>query len=392
VGEFNGDGLADLVLASGRFRSGSLREYLQRKDNPLAAPTTLAKDTRFSAVAIADVDGNKTDDVIAADWQRGKLRMFYQDAQELMRGPEVNIGPGPISVAAADMNRDGALEVAALLGASGALAITTVKDRKFGEVKTLPLAAGGARGMIIPWKSAEKGPGFLAILPLAEQPIQFVPCNNGQWDSVIKSKLEEEMIIVSAASLKTSGTANSGRLAVVVAGKSNRLLLLDEKDGQFTSSAPALALNSLAVGIVNHDFNRDGNDDALVVLLDESMVYFARSGQLFAGPRFNNINRMLGQAIKYSLPNVERPEILLIDEQRKGHILRPAMGDTITVTAPEPAPPAAPAPAPANVTTKSAAVDTKAPAVPVTPAAVKTTTTTKSPAPAPAPKAAPKKK
>jgi len=332
VGEFTGDDLPDAVIGTGTFREGSLRLYVQRKDNPLPTAAELSGKTRFSALLVADLDGDKRADMLSADWLKGRIKLFYQKQNEFAGdSPEVSVGAGPVALAAADMSGTKKFEVAALLGPGNALAVTTLgEDHKFGEVTTIPLNGIGGRGWVMPWTSAEAGPGFLVVTPLSAAPLQFIPYNKGQWHKgstgIVESPIDAGDVITAAA-VVSGGAKGVSRLAALVAGRGNRLLLFEEKNGKFAAAGQPITLAGLGTGLLARDFNQDGQDDLFVVGREESGFYFSRGADLVPGPRYASKAKMLGPVALFSLPGNERPDILLINEDRKAQILKAVIND-----------------------------------------------------------------
>ncbi len=73
--------------------------------------------------------------------------------------------------------------MAALSSVSGTLSIAVFEQGVgFGNPMVVPLPGGGGNGHVMVWNSADLGPGFLAITPLAEEPLRFMPCANGEWN------------------------------------------------------------------------------------------------------------------------------------------------------------------------------------------------------------------
>lgn len=329
AGDLTGDDLADTVVATGSFREGNLRLYVQRKNAPLPAPTELAGKTQFSALHVGDLDGDKLSEILATDWLGGKLKLFYRKQQEISTDvPEVVIGAGPVALSVLP-KPDKSAVVAVLLGAGNALAVTTVSvDRKFSDPVKIPLSGNGGRGYVLPWNSAASGTGFLAVLPLAAAPLQFVPRNGDKWADPVASKIDDGDLITAAAVL-TDGAGRS-RLALLVSGKANRLLLYEEKGGTFSPVGSPLSLLSIGAGLLSRDFNADGQDDLFVVTLEESQFYFAQGTDLMPGPRFvTKTPRMMGPISVFSSDNAERPDLILINEHRKAQILKAVISDPL---------------------------------------------------------------
>lgn len=246
------------------------------------------------------------------------------------------------------MEGDKRVAIGVLSGVAGQLSITTLlAERKFASVTTVPIPGGGATGFVFPWLSAELGPAFLAVSPLAQSQFMLVPSNKGKWDkgekAPVASAIGEDGVIATAAVLTNANGPR--RLAVVIAGRESRLLLLEEKQGKFAPVGKAVTLPGLGVGILAHDFNQDGQDDLFVVTLTECLFYFARGVQLAPGPSVAAPHRLLGPVVKFRPASPDRPELLLLTENGKAQILK--------AVEPAPLPPPAeefigpPAPAPA---------------------------------------------
>ena len=327
TGDFNADGRCDILACSGSFRNGSIRLYVQRPDNTFAAPIQLATGSRFSAVCVSDLDGNGSDDFIACNWQSGQLVPFYQQAGQPVAGPTMVVGSGPVAIAVSAFNADKNIVIGVLLSVGRALAITTLSPKhQFGEVVHIPLPTSGSCGYVFPWVSKEAGPGFLAITPYAEFPLQFIATNGGQLaktgDSPIQSGIDDLGLIVGAAPL-ASGSDTQKRLAVLVGGKNSKLLLLEERAGKFILLGKPLSLPATGMGLATHDLNDDGEDDLLVSMPDETGIYFSSGSTCdFKNPLLVKNPQMLGPISLLKHASNDSPDLLLLDDNRKGHLLR----------------------------------------------------------------------
>lgn len=329
AGDFNGDGLVDTIICTGRFRSGVVRMYLQKNNFPLPPPLELDRGTWFSAVYAGSLDGEKNGGLLVADWRRGKIKAFFQGKEGLAPGGEVSeiaVGAGPVALGVGAMEKGKPPVLAAYCSMPGQLAVTALSaGHKFGPVANIPIPGGGKTAFIFPWVSAELGAGFLAVVPLAPSPLVFVPYNQGMWDkggkAPVSSGLEGEGLIAAAAVQACPG--GKQRLALILTGKNSRLAALEEKGGHFAPLGQPEPLPSLALGLLAHDFNQDGQDDLLVVMLDACAFYFAQGNKLLPGPRITCDPRMLGPVVEFAVGPVARPDYLVINENRKAQILHP---------------------------------------------------------------------
>ncbi|HYF47759.1 MAG TPA: VCBS repeat-containing protein, partial [Planctomycetota bacterium] len=267
-------------------------------------------------------------DLLVTNWQNGQLKAFFQQNQAPVAGPSIPVGAGPIALGVARLGDNKRTDIGVLTGVAGKLVLTSVgEDRTFAPVKTIPMPAGGPAGWVLPWNSAQAGPGFLCVVPLAEAPLQFVPYSKGSWGSPVPTSIAEAGVITSAVVLQRSKDAPQ-RLVLGISGDTNRLAMFEEKDGKFTACCAALTLPQPPKGLVAADFNRDGREDVFVIQPDRCGFYFvlpAEAGETLAiGPQFSSVPRLLGPATVYR--DTERgPELLLITEERKAVFLKPSV-------------------------------------------------------------------
>jgi hypothetical protein len=104
------------------------------------------------------------------------------------------------------------------------------------------------------------------------------------------------------------------------------LLMMEEKAGSFlpvAESSGKIQLSGSGLGLLARDFNQDGQDDLFVVTLEESSFYFCdpQTGELKQGPAYKT-PRMRGPVVPMNAGNPNRPDVLLLDENAKAHILR----------------------------------------------------------------------
>jgi hypothetical protein len=100
---------------------------------------------------------------------------------------------------------------------------------------------------------------------------------------------------------------------------------MEEKAGSFVPIGTKTQLPGPGLGLLARDFNQDGQDDLMVLTLEECSIYFcdSQTGELKPGPTYKT-PRMRGQCVPMNVGNVNRPDILLLDESAKAYVLRPS--------------------------------------------------------------------
>jgi hypothetical protein len=118
MGDLDGDG--DLELISANSNGDSVAVFFQRSPGVFATPPvvldpTPISDVPFSIVA-ADLDGDGNLDLASANFGSDRLTVFFQSSPGLFATPALVLDPTsgpdqPLSIVAADLDGDGDLEL-----------------------------------------------------------------------------------------------------------------------------------------------------------------------------------------------------------------------------------------------------------------------------------------
>jgi enhancing lycopene biosynthesis protein 2 len=131
-GDFNGNGRDDLAINNSRL--GQIWVALSRGDGTLDPPSLVRMGIFGAALAAADFNGDGDEDLVAADTvsssdqghqsQTGFVRLFPGMGDETF-GPPVTTGVGkkPVSLAVADLDQDGKLDLAVANYFSGSISV-----------------------------------------------------------------------------------------------------------------------------------------------------------------------------------------------------------------------------------------------------------------------------
>jgi hypothetical protein len=114
VGDFNGDGKPDLVVASNMFNGqGNVSVLLGNGDGTFRSPVTYAADKGTNEVAVADLNGDGLADLVTANYAGNDVSVLLGDGDGTFRAA-VNYGAGTNSyaVTVGDFNGDGTPDLA----------------------------------------------------------------------------------------------------------------------------------------------------------------------------------------------------------------------------------------------------------------------------------------
>jgi hypothetical protein len=335
-GEFNGQPGTDLAIASGNYGVGQLRFFFHNPEHPLTGPLVFGAGQiqgSLSALQTVDLNGDGTDDLLAANSYSGKLHVVLQRRGELALAPrEPTVGAGPVALAAADLGQDGRrqVKVGVLLGAGQSLVLCRWEaPGELKTVKSVPLAPGGPRGWLFPWRSAKLGAGFAAVAPLAEAPLVFVPWADAEPGAGKATAWPGPGLISGAAAVRApDGTA---ALILLVNGQEGELCLATEENGVFTMEAAGRhKLDGLGLSLAAGDWNQDGWEDVAVlrnmtpggeVARGEVRLVFRTAQGWKAGPRYEIGCELEGGCESADLNGDGRPDLFLVTAERRAWLL-----------------------------------------------------------------------
>jgi hypothetical protein len=271
VGDFNGDGHADLVVAGGF----GVSIWLGNGDGTFQEPVFVYRGGFCRSVAVGDFDGNGTLDLAVAEsnpftGQGAVIILLGNGDGTFGAAQSYAAGPRPSSVAAADFDGDGTLDLAvANPGASPDYKSTVTillgnGDGSFQTAQSYAVGAGMLRPCVAVADFDGDGTPDLAVVNFGTSPdyqgTATILLGNGDGTF----QVAQSYAAGSHASCVAVGDFNAdGNVDLAVGSNSGVRILLGNGDGTFQAQQ-SYAAGGYPTAIVVGDFNGNGYPDLAV--------------------------------------------------------------------------------------------------------------------------------
>ena len=267
TGDFNGDGVPDLAVASQFWccpvKPGTFSVLLGNSDGTFRAATIFASGSNPRAVALGDFNADGKLDLVVADGMGSAVWVLLGNGDGTFQtAVTCAAGDSPYAVVVGDFNADSKLDLVVAVGSAGVSVLLGNGDGTFQP----PLTFGAGSGASASDSSVAVG-DFNADgrldLAVANSDSNNVSVLLGNGDGTFQAPLT--FGAGSGASSVALGDLNAdGKLDLVVAnrGFSTVSVLLGNGDGTF--QAPLTISVSRAQAVAVGDFNRDGVPDLAV--------------------------------------------------------------------------------------------------------------------------------
>ena len=265
VGDFNGDGKPDMVVAnSGDNTVGVL---LGNGDGTFQAQVTYAVGSSPYAVAVGDFNGDGYLDFAVANDGSNNVSILLGNGDGTFRAAvSYAVGLGAFSVAVADFNADGHLDLA--VADSGIGKVSVLLGNGDGTFQTpLNYAVGSNPRAVAVGDFNGDGKLDLAVANTNGNNVSILLGNgNGTFEPAVNYAAG-----TSPSSVAVGDFNNDGRPDLAVANSTSVDVLIGNGDGTFQSAA-SFAAGTSPEGVAAGDFNGDGNQDLVVANSGSSNV------------------------------------------------------------------------------------------------------------------------
>ena len=332
----DGDGMRDMIDVTQRQPQSRLRESrLLRSRRLQAEPHAGRRRPLLLGLRLPAQRQRKTRGSWRRTGRRVKSNCFVLKAGRLEAGSVVKLAPGIVSLAAMEVGKD-KTAIGALSSTAGVLSMVVYEQEK-GLSPPMSVACYGRRRSCGMWWRGTPpilGPGFLAVRRRwRKSRCASRRTRKGERDKAgmaIRSALKEDGVITAAARVAVlslglrcaAPCAGAGRKSIAPGScwkkKPGRFGLVGHKDHIARSGFGDGGLR------LRH---KDGVDDLFVVTRDEVCFYFLNdTGNAVAGPRFPNPG-MLGPVVLLGFGNNTRPDIAVLNENKKARVFKPVGQD-----------------------------------------------------------------
>jgi uncharacterized protein (TIGR03437 family) len=280
VGDFNGDGKMDFAVVNGATASSSISVFLNTGNGTFAPAVNYGVATNPHSIAVADFNSDGVADLVVDNFVNNTISVLLGNANGTFR-PAVtyNVGTGPIFVAVGDFNGDGRADVAVANQTGGSVSVLLGNgDGTFQAAANYSAGANPSSLAVADFNG--DGRADLAVGNGGSGNVSILISNaNGTFQAPVNYSAAKGLQSVAAADVNGDGLPDL-LVADSTAGTVN--VLLAKADGTFQAPASYNAGNSplfVAVG----DFNGDGLAD-LVIPNFTTTNFTVLLGMASAGP------------------------------------------------------------------------------------------------------------
>jgi hypothetical protein len=266
VGDFNGDGKADLAVANGS--SGTVTVLLGNGDGTFtaAAGSPITVGSRPVSVAVGDFNGDGKADLAVANYVDNTVTVLLGngDGTFTAAGSPIVVGNGPESVVVGDFNGDGKADLA--VANNGDNTVTVLLGNGDGTFTAAgsPIVVGNGATSVAVGDFNGDGKADLAVANYVDNTVTVLL---GNGDGTFTPAAGSPIVVGNGPGSVVVGDFNGDSksdLAVANNGDNTVTVLLGNGDGTFTAAGSPIVVGNGATSVAVGDFNGDGKADLAV--------------------------------------------------------------------------------------------------------------------------------
>jgi hypothetical protein len=260
TGDFNGDGIADAVIANSS--DGTLTVLLGNGDGTFFKAGNINAGGTPASVAAADLNNDGILDLAVLDNASGAVKIFLGNGDgTFTAGSVVAVGASPNAISAGDLNNDGNIDLAISLGSSDSVALLLGNGDGTFTAGTTVTGVGSAPTQALITDVNHDGNADLVIAHNGANTITVeLGAGDGTFSPAANSPFAVGSHPVSVAAADLNGDGNVD-LAVSNSGDNTVDILLGDGHGNFVQSGAPIPVGGAPNSIVAADFNQDGTVD-----------------------------------------------------------------------------------------------------------------------------------
>jgi hypothetical protein len=291
VGDFNGDGKADVAIATASYGAGGIAMFLGRGSGVLDAPMLYtASGVDPYEVATGDFNNDGHLDLVTANYQNSTVSVFLNNGFGTLEVPQTySVGTGPNSVAVGDFNDDGLPDIVTANYLDDTVTILINNGDGFNAPETVSVGQGPIS--VVTGDFNHDGYSDIAVANALDSTITVLMNNRAGGFTTATENLSAAPSSLAIGDVNDDGYADL--VATSVAG--NKVFVLrNSGTGIFTTVASYTSPEPLTGPLVVGDLNGDGRSDVVAASYDSATysdavsVFLANAnGTLAAGTTYD---------------------------------------------------------------------------------------------------------
>lgn len=275
VGDFNGDGSSDCVVA--QKTSASVSVYLNSGRNNFLPPQQYAVGTSPEAVLVTDINGDGAPDIIAANRLSNSVSILSNSGSGIFSVSTFPAGKEPVALAAADCNNDGRMDIAMVSAADSMFRVYRYGHDSIAQEQSIRLTGIPSSVLL----DDLNNDGYIdgAITVRSKNILVLLKGDSTghlSYDTLYSVGAKPEAVIAFDAVLGSDGAVD---LATINSGPNTISIFKNDLTGRMQGPETFAIGGTGPAAICGNDFDGDGDVDlAISNSLSKSVTIFRNNG------------------------------------------------------------------------------------------------------------------